>query len=376
MKRIHLILPAVALASAPWLAVAQDSKDNFDNYLVDVGPGHVSAGDMLKVSASAITSIEAPKDFVALLNAADSADTQGGFGFAITPARTSLTPLSINTYRNNNLARLWGGTTFSYASNRNSLGGVDYRQSAVAVNVSYYLNANDDPHVAAYNAFIDCGALRQLVVDETNRVMLSLKDVPADKIQSVLEQSKRNPQFQEAANLAARTCANQAATPKWNASQLALTLGQGWIKAPGAGSSRLSLARTVALSGTYGPNDNTLVNFTLRRTDRALDLDTIITTAAYRKSTIAAARVTYGQGDARDLYALLEASNVKSSIATMPESAFKFALGVDKRVREGIWLEFRLGRRRSIEGGKEEMAGLFNIKFSTTTTLPKAQAPL
>lgn len=370
------IVAALALLTTPLSASAQDTKDKFDDFLIDIGPGHVSAGEMLKLSDSAITNIEAPKDFVALLNAADSADSQGGFGFAITPARTSLMPLSIASYRSSTFARLWGGTTFSYAKNRNTLGGVEYKQDAFAVNLSYYLNDRDDPHVAAYDAFINCAPLKQLVVDESNRVMQTLSGVPPEKVQEVLASSKRNPQFLEAANVAARECARNAASPKWNATQFALTIGQGWVRAPGAASSRLSLARTVALSGTYGPSAETLVNFTVRRTDRALDLDTIATTPAYRNGTIAAVRLTYGHGDTRDLYGLVEASNVKSSIATLPESAFKFALGVDKRVMEGVWLEFRLGRRRSVDGGKEETAGLFNLKFSTTTTLPKAQARL
>ena len=37
------------------------------------------------------------------------------------------------------------------------------------------------------------------------------------------------------------------------------------------------------------------------------------------------------------------------------------------------WTEWRV---RNIDNGKEETAGLFNLKFSTTTTLPKAQARL
>lgn len=362
--------------AVPLIVSAQEADDKFKDFLIDVGPGHVSAGDMLKLTDSAITTIEAPKDFVALLNGLDSSDKSGGFGFAITPARTSLTPLSIDSYRSNNLARLWGGTTFSYAKNRNPLGGVEYKQDALAVNVSYYLHDKDDPHVAAYDAFANCSPLKQLVVDESNRVMQSLTGGPPEKIQEVLARSKRNPQFLDAASAAAKECARQAASPKWNATQFAFTIGQGWIRPPGAGSPRVTLARTVALSGAYGPSENTLLNYTLRRSDRVLDLDTLTTTQAYKKTNIAAVRLTYGQGDSRDLYGLIEASNVKSSVATLPDSAFKFALGIDKRVMEGVWLEFRLGRRRSVDDGKEETAGLMNLKFSTTTTLPKAQAKL
>jgi hypothetical protein len=47
-------------------------RTEFKDYLVDIGMGHVSASDMLKVSRSAVTTIEAPKDFVTALNAFDS----------------------------------------------------------------------------------------------------------------------------------------------------------------------------------------------------------------------------------------------------------------------------------------------------------------
>lgn len=368
-----LLLAGLAL---PLCAAAQSADDQFKDYLVDIGPGHVSAGDMLELTDTAITTIQAPKDFVALLNGIDSADRNGGFGFGITPARTSLVPLSIAAYRSSHLARLWGGTTFSYAKGRRPLGGVDHRQDAFAVNVSYYLHDRDDPHVAAYEAFRDCAAVRQLVTDEAERVLQALAGVPPEKIPEALARSKRNPQFLEAASAAAKECARQAASPKWNATQFAVTLGQGWIRAPGAGAPRLSLARTVALSGTYGPSENTLLNYTLRRSDRVLDLDTIGATPAFRKTTIAAVRLTYGPGEGRDLYGLVEASNVRSSLATLPDAAFKLAVGVDKRVAEGVWLELRLGRRRTLDGGREETAGLLNLKFSTTTTLPKALAKL
>ncbi len=371
-----LVPLALTLMSAAHGAGAQEGKDDFKDYLIDVGPGHVSAGEMLKLSDSAITTIQAPKDFVALLNAAQSDDKKSGFGLAITPARTSLTPLSINSYTKHTWARVWGGTTFSYARNINPLAGVDYKQDAFAVNISHYIKAEDDPHVAAYRAFVDCKPLQQLVTDESSRVLLALKGVPPEEIQNALALAKRGSSFLASADAAAKQCARAAAEPLWNASQVALTLGQSWIRSPGAGTSRVSLARTVALSAAYGPSDQTLVDFTLRRTDRALDLDTIATSPVHKKTNIAALRLTYGRGDARDTYGLVEVSNVKSSRATLPDAAFKYALGIDKRLMEGVWLEFRVGKRRALEDGRQETVGLINLKFSTTTTLPKAQPRL
>lgn len=359
------------------LSLWADDKDEFKNYLVDVGAGHVSASDMLKVSSSAVTTIEAPKDFVTALNAFDSGDSKNGVGLAITPARTSLAPVSISNYVSSPLVRLWAGTTFSYAKNRNALGGIDYKQDAAAFNVSYYLNPKDDPHVAAYEAFSGCEKRKELNVAETNQLLAALAAAGADeKKKDEARQAAKDRQaaYRTALTAVARECARDAAGPKWNATQVAVSFGQAWIRGPGAAASRLSLARTIVLSGTYGPSAQTLLNVTLRRSDRELDLETIAASPAYRRSTIAAARLTYGHGEERDLYGLVEVSNAKSSTATLPNSSFKYALGVDKRVAEGVWLEFRVGRRQVVESGAMETVGLLNLKLSTTTTLPKAQA--
>lgn len=375
MRAPVCVVFCAALMASPSLWAAD--KDDFNDYLVDIGAGHVSASDMLKVSGSAVTTIEAPKDFVAALNAFDSGDAKSGVGLAITPARTSLAPVSISNYVSSPMVRLWAGTTFSYAKNRNTLGGVDYKQDAAAVNVSYYLNAKDDPHVAGYLAFSGCEKRKELNKEVTDLVLAELAAAGADqaKREAVrLAAKARQPAYQTAVTAVSRDCARDAAGQKWNATQVAISYGQAWIRAPGASSSRLSLARTMALSGTYGPSTQTLLNVTLRRSDRELDLETIAASPAYRRSTIAAARLTYGHGEERDLYGLVEVSNAKSSTATLPNTSFKYALGVDKRVAEGVWLEFRVGRRQAVEAGATETVGLLNLKFSTTTTLPKAQA--
>ena len=374
-------MKAAACAAAAGLCagLAQSAPDTFDNYLVDVGPGHVSAGEMLKVSSSAITPIESPKDIVALLNFAGTDEGRKGFGLAVTPARTSLVPLAVQTYLDNPWARLWGGTTFSYAQDRQSLQGTEYRRQALAVNVSYYLDKQEDPHVIARQAFIGCQKqLQPRMAAETARIMALVQGLPPEQVAAAVERIKSEPQrFLPEANAIVRQCFQAAGKPTWNATQFALSAGQAWIRPPGSGGERLSLARTLAISATHGfGTDSLLLNGTLRRSDRQLDLSTLGATPRFDRSTIAAARLTYGHGDARDLYGLVEVSNARSSRTTLPDAVFKFALGIDKRIAEGIWVEFRVGRRHNIDDGREETAGLLNLKLSPTTSLPKALAPL
>ena len=246
-------MKAAACAAAAGLCagLAQSAPDTFDNYLVDVGPGHVSAGEMLKVSSSAITPIESPKDIVALLNFAGTDEGRKGFGLAVTPARTSLVPLAVQTYLDNPWARLWGGTTFSYAQDRQSLQGTEYRRQALAVNVSYYLDKQEDPHVIARQAFIGCQKqLQPRMAAETARIMALVQGLPPEQVAAAVERIKSEPQrFLPEANAIVRQCFQAAGKPTWNATQFALSAGQAWIRPPGSGGERLSPARAPAPPG-------------------------------------------------------------------------------------------------------------------------------
>jgi len=369
-------------------ALAEDAKDQIEKFLIDLGSGSISAAEVIGISASAITTIESPKDFIAAVNATNTGDAKAGVAFAITPARTSIAPLSIQTYstRSNYLARIWGGTTLSYAQNINSIADVDYKQNAAAIQISYYLDPDDDPAVAAYKSFANCPKLQAEIQIETDKLQEALKTAQAEnngrltKLErdSVINSFRLKLREDLAkANEEAKACALkgfQAARKKWNASQLSAAYGAGWIRGTASGASRLSLGRTTSIAGAFGLSESSLLNVTVRRTTRELDLSSLSATPAYKDSNLVAGRFTYGYGDERDLYVLAEISNAKASSPTLSNAAFKYALGVDKRLTDsfGLWVEFRVGRSRMIDGTSDQTAALLNIKVSPTSTLPKA----
>lgn len=377
--RLACALPLWLTIAAP-LTWAADTTDPIADYQADLSAGAVSAGEILGLTGSAISTIQTPKDFIAALNAINSGAGKTGFGLSFTPGRTRVAPVSIAAYRDSLGARAWAGTAFSYAQNTNTLGSVDHRQEAYALRVAFYLKADDDPAVAGHIGFQDCVALIDLADARTRRMLEILKGL--SKKNPGLAPDARNEEakkilaaeepFALKAEPAYKSCVNTAiaqAKAKWNASQVALTLGEGTIRNPAADSSRLSLGRFGSLALAVGPNPDTLVNVTVRRTGRALELSTINDASPiYDTHTLVGARLTYRAIETQNLYALAEVSNVKASTTTT-SNVFKYALGIDKRLAEGMWIELRVGRNRTQDGQSEQTTALMSLKLSPQSSL-------
>lgn len=384
MNDIRFVLAMALCAAASHHAWAAEAAkpDALKEYLVNIDAGAVSAGEILGLSGSALSSAHTTKDLIAALNAASGDGGKAGFGVAFTPARSSIDALAMPMERylskGNVLARLWGNTTFSYAQNRNTLAGIDYRQDAIAIHAVYYIDDESDPIVASHAAFkaeacrTDAAPelLLQAVKDESERLGRPLVQAERDALRLRLKQQKpiRDALVKDADKQAA--CIKEAvkkAAARWNASQLTLTVGQGWIRSPAAGAPRLSLARHVSLAGAWGPNDDSLLNLTLRRVEKEIDLDTVAGTPAYKSTTLAALRYTVGFGAEKDFYAIAEVSNVNRRRNTLANGAFKFALGADKKIGENMWLEFRLGRSRTASGSAEQTGAMLNLKLAPSS---------
>jgi len=388
---------AAAALTGSAVALAASDADPIGDFQADISPGNVSAADILGLPASAITSIHAPKDFVAVIGGLNSDKASQGFGVSFTPARTRMMPVTIGDYSNNMASRLWASTTFSYAQNRPTYGDAEYHQDAVAIHGSYYLKPLDDPAVAVHAAFANCKPVKVAMSelgDDLNKLRKDVRveiiaaqrtlgkseaeatavaDELADTVSRPRQEALRR-EKREQFTVAARQCVDDAAAraaAKWNASQLAYTLGAGWVRGSGGGAPRLSLGRSVYLAAALQSGPNALTHLTVKHTSKAVDTDTLATTPVYKASTLAAARWTYGHGDKAGLFALAEVSNAKASRATVDNSVFKAAIGLDKRLFDGGWLEFRIGRKRSIDGGKEETVGLMNFKLAPGASLPK-----
>ena len=393
MKARLLPLPALLLlACAPVLAQQAASQETLKPYLADTSPGPIAANEMLGMT-TAVTSLQTAKDVIGAINLASADGTRNAFAVSFSPARSDVGPLSVSlaAYRNpsNVMTRLWGGTVFSYAQNQREVAGAQLPQKSWAVHTSYYLKPEQDPVIAAAAAFATCLDLTDAQERFANevlqgRVAAIRKKTGAAPSGAALEQIERdikdNPEgpirLLKAVPAVARTCAKpavDAAAASWRASRVGLTLGQGWITPAGAAAQRQSLGRHLALAVAYGPVDmpNSLFNLTLRRVDRETDLTQLASASPDRKaSTLAALRYTYGWGDKQDAYVLAEVSNAKSTSATLANSAFKQALGIDYKVGEGMWVEFRHGRSRALENGKLENKTLLSFKIAPAALLP------
>jgi hypothetical protein len=390
---IRSVAACVALGSG-FCAHAEEQK-TIKDFLMDLGSGPVSAADLIGLSGSAVTTIQSPKDFVAALGSSTSETAKAGFGLSIAPARTSFSSMSIAEYskQENYLARLWGGTTLSYAQNKADAAGASFKQSAVAIHVSTYLDAKDDPVAAAWTAFAGCEKVRHALVEDAGSANQevqrqldaakaagrTLNQTQMDEITGNIRKSADYREKVAEATKAARTCATQGADDAkshWNAAQLAFTYGTGWVRADAAGSVQFSLGRVLSADAAIGVGSQGLLNLSLRRTSRAPDLSTLATTPDYKTSNLAGVRYTYGAGPSSGLYGIAEASNAKASTSSTSNAVFKYALGVDKKMAEGMWIEFRFGRNRTSDGTSEQTTGLFNLKVSPSATLPQTIASM
>jgi hypothetical protein len=385
--RTRTTAPAAALLAAALLGTAaaagaapKTDKDPLADFQADLSAGAVSASELLGVAPSAVSTLQTPKDFIAALDAMDANGGKAGFGLAFTPSRTRFAPVSIARYRQNLGARVWAGTTLSYAQNTTTLAGTDYRQQAYALRLAWYWNAEDDPFVAGYTAFEKCDPLKKLEQDR-GRIFVELmaklqaQGVPAaeldERARAQLPAEMADNEFRLRASRLYRECVDagiKGAREKWNATQLALMLGEGRIRDAAGAPGSLSLGRHAAFTAALGPNADSLVNLTLRHTQKALDTSTLASTPAYRSNTLVGARWTYRAAELEDLYGLAEISNAKSNRPSTA-SIFKFALGVDKRLSEGLWIQLRVGRNHTADGRTEQTTALMSLKFSPQSTL-------
>lgn len=389
MSRIAVAALAVALGMVPLGAMADSKGDELGSYLADIGGGPVAAHEILGLPAGAVTQLQTPKDVVVALDKASGDGAKNGFGIAISPARIGNSPvaLSIGAYSTNPWLRAWGGTSFSYAQRTKGYDGVDYKEDAVAVHVDYFLVPADDPVIAARQAFVDCAA-RVVPTDEFTQEVLkrlesrrqqgSMSEADFAALEKQIRADALFDKFKVAGTAEVKCVRDGYATAKtkWNASQAGLTFGRGWIRGPSGGLGRTSLAQHAALTIAYSTKrmPDSLFNLTLRRVSREVDTSTLAGVPAFSSSSLVAARYTYGHGDNQDTFLLVEVSNAKESKRTEANATFKQALGLDRKISDGIWLEFRLGRSRVVNGDGLETKGLINLKFSPTPGIPKLLA--
>jgi hypothetical protein len=371
----HGCVLAQDAAAAPQPASSPDLKD----YLVDIGAGPVSAADLIGVSATAVTEVQSLKDFNVLLSPGVGGGQKTGMGLQITPARTPWSPMTARQYVDSDAYRLLGSLSLSYAQNSAIYGGATYRQQGAALHLGYYLHKADDPLVAAHEAFANCDELRTIgflithfVQDQKAKARLANPAITQAELDKIDNSYNASPEFAKRlteADAAVKECVADKARDKWNSAMVALTVGTAWIR-PDSGGTQLPLARSLSLAAVLPDRDVGAFNLVARFNRHEVDVDSLATTPTYGSHTLVAARYTYRGPKDSDLYKLVEVSNARDSDATVASTAFKLALGVDKRVSDGVWLEFRVGRARSNNGSGDQTKALMTFKWSPTPTLP------
>lgn len=372
--RTSIAAGLLALAATHGPAAAQDAPPpgadkNINHYLVDITAGAVSALGLVGAPGTTLTPIETSQDLVLALTPFASGD--GGkksFGLAITPARTTLLPMSGRTYVRAWYTRLLGNLTLSYAQHEADHGGQAWRKSAAALDTVLHFDVEDDPVYQASREFKRCA-------DATAGFEFKEKELNDQRRAGKLT----NAQFQaellkltEAREKDLATCRDQPDMKalnqaKWNAGRMSISYGQGRLHAVGGGPS-YSLGKAFNVNAQHGlGTDNAVLQLSLRHARDAVDTDTLgSATPAFKSSRLAALRYTYGDQESSSLRAMAEVSSARSSNAGVYRQAFMVAVGLDKKITNGTWLEFRLGRNRSLANGDEQTSGLLTLTLAPT----------
>lgn len=359
---------------------AEAKESDISEYLVDIGASPVSAGDLLGLNGSAITNIQSAHDLTLAISSLTSGSGKGGFGLAITPARTSIDILAMSyaKYSQDSLHRLIGAATLSYAEMSSDISGTPYKKSAFSVSSTYYPDENDDAILQAYTAFHKCSASIDADVMSANVLKAAYDKINSDPRLNEEEKSKAKEAAKKsldtkAAEDAWKVCLKDATSnTKWNTSKLSFSFGAGWIKPEATAGASQSLGRSLVIGGIYKTGEDGATYVTLRHTRGEADLKTLAGTPTFSNSTLAAIRFTQGVGNDSTFRILAEVSNAKNSptvTSTASNTVFKYAVGMDKKLSDGVWAEFRFGRKRTEDGTTMENASLLNLNWSPSSTL-------
>lgn len=401
------------------------------DFLADTGATYVGAAGIINLDDKLISNVATPKDFVVAIGQGQANLSQAGFGIAFAPGRSVFDLVSVDIkqhaqsqswFDRYTARRLWNSTTFSYAQNKREVAKVDYTQKAYAGHVEYFLDVKDDPAVAAYRWIVGpwddaksgdklaCKALQMARKPQAGPAVLSRARTRAQRAAPDDDKTPPNlvAEYREAKALAdgmrplvvlarargdanadkaagvqkgaedlqqlIKDCAAEAlekSRAKWNASKFTLLVGKGTIRGPNAADPRLSLGTHVQLGYQMAPphSKDSLFKVTLHRASGALNLDSLGKTPTYQSRTLAAARYTYGHGEDRQMYFLGEISNASAKNAGVASGAFKYAVGLDKKLADSLWLELRVGRSMVRNADKDETKAIANLKFSFDSEL-------
>jgi hypothetical protein len=393
MSKQILLLAGALLSAVVGNANAADEptsifkKTNGDQSLatfkVDTAPGSVSAAALLGLSGDQLATIDNPRDLTVLVKTLDGGNA---LGISITPAKTAIFPMSVSTYNEKLLARIWTGTTFSYAQATATVNDKSYQQHAYSIDVSFYPEAAlDDPFIVYWDSLRQAGS-GDLLADNPCLMPAAkpagdAKASPAAPAAGTgtsttgpVKPAEVPQDSADAAQTAKRmtACRDKAIKSlRWNASKIWMSWATGRYK-PSSGGNSSSLGRTLVLGGSLGIGDSTakvssLITAATKRVSHAPTLATYGDATPTTKDTnLTTLRIAVGSSKLRGL---LEASNLRDGPVSSVDRTFKRALGVDLRISEGMWLNFRAGKQRRIDDKGDESGSSISLSYSPTALL-------
>lgn len=370
----HASLTALmALAGA---AHAADEDKNIQSFLVDIAPAPVAAANIVGIAKTGVTDVRTAKDLALVLNPVTEGGGRPSMALTFTPARSSLAPMSGQRYVNGGLGmRLLGSATISYAQGEEKVAEATYRKQAWALETMAYWDVADDPIYQRARKFHECvvdgkdlAAARRDNEKELLKLRVALPMMPDGDAKRAAQ--ARLAELRVAVlQFDVDACFSEGSPPlRWNATKVALSFGQGWVRA-GDGP-RASLGKRVVFGATWGFADDFALQGSVQRVHREVDPASLSGTPTYSSTNIVGLRLTGAPSRSDTSVRLLaELSRTGDGPVTQSRTAFKHAVGVDAKIARDMWLEFRLGRSRSLENGEMQTSSLMTVNWAPASTL-------
>ena len=360
---------ADAVAADKAIKLFEEAKGaplQFKDFFVNDGALQVTAAALAGVPQSSVNIAESVNDVALFVQGLDSKNK--GTGFAIAPARIRKPwpRVDLTDYLNGRTsALLLANLSLSYAQANGEVESKKVIRRAVSITTGGNFSRSDDP----IHVMVDALASSADACGKAERADLSLAMA---KGQGVTEANAKLKQ-------ALGTCVDNAQKKldqRWFRPIWSVTLGTGDIRADAAGSRTVRLGHAVAVAARYGrgikgnevaaPADefdwgwSVAGSFTLRKDEPVIA--TLDGAQLKRVDTkIAALKLSAGTEVWR---AVGEFSNVGRKGADVGDRTMKHALGVDYRMGEGWWLNFRYGQRQRASGMGDENASLLSLTIS------------
>lgn len=362
-----------AQPAAPVTKLFQKTTGNPDlsELAVDTAPGSVSAIGLLGIAGDRVRSIDNARDLtMALLSQSDGT----GFGISLTPARSALLPMSLQTYHNNRWAPALANLALAYAQNTTQFDSKSYAQRAVSIETSLFLSRDDDP-LEMYWA-----AIENAPKDDPANPCSFPSALPsasptspsASAAAGPVVPALASPDDTKASNERAARCRTQAwQNIRWNASRAWLSWAAGRYSATDGSTGGRSLGQTlvagVTLDMQHWLRTPTALTMALKRTWDEPTLATLGNPDPERHDrTLGTLRLAGGTNSWR---VLAEASRTSDGTPTASERVYKRAVGADLRLAKSTWLIVRTGKQRRIDGNGDESGASVSLSISPSDLL-------